>query len=98
MALIDFVETAKLDTVLRFMKGTSFVSLLIFFAGCLLTPTGVTSSAWSVLFPFCTMLALSFASLATYAIARQRGARISSYYAVLPVLLTIVSIILFLGP
>ncbi len=98
MPLVDFVETVELNTVLRFMKRTSFVSVLIFFAGCLLTPFGVTVPFLSVLIPFGAMLALSLTSLAAYSVARRRGARISSYYAVLPVLLTLILFILVLRP
>jgi hypothetical protein len=72
--------------------------VLIFFVGCLLTAIGVAVPFWSLLIPFGTMLALSFISVAAYGVSGRRGARVSSYYAVLPVLLTIIFIILVLRP
>ena len=76
------------------MKVTSVLSVVAFLASTLLTPTGITVPAWWLLSSFGSMIALSLASLIAFGVARSRGARASVYYALLPALFIIASLII----
>jgi hypothetical protein len=90
---MPLVDTVRLNSVLWFMRATNALSLITFLAGAVLTPIGVTVPLWWLLATFGTTVVLSLASLVAFSLARRRGARVSVYYALLPVLFILIFLV-----